>query len=168
VEDKGRKRSRDPKGRKVRNRASYPRGCRRDGGSGGTPKFELITASVMSAAVRARLRKLDPRASKCEGQGSDSCQRNRAEETECENGVCSNREVQRGCFVPTEGCWYGDKGWGLRVTRDACKDDIVEQYVGEVLEPDDFWERFTNTSGDEPMYFCEFVHGLIIDAKLKG
>jgi len=114
------------------------------------------------------LRKIDPRASKCEGQGSDSCSRNQAEETECENGVCGNREVQRGCFVPTESHWYGDKGWGLRLTRDACKNDIVEHYVVEVLEPDDFWERFTNMSGDEPMYFCEFVHGLIIDARLKG
>jgi len=122
----------------------------------------------MSAAVRARLRKIDPRASWCEGPGSVGCLKNAAEETECENGICANREVQRGCYVPTESHWYGDKGWGLRVTVDARRDEIVEQYVGEVLEPDDFWERFGNTSGDEPMFFCEFVHGLVIDARLKG
>mmetsp|Transcript_61499 Transcript_61499/g.127056 ORF Transcript_61499/g.127056 Transcript_61499/m.127056 type:complete len:187 (+) Transcript_61499:392-952(+) len=87
---------------------------------------------------------------------------------ECENGVCANRVVQRGSFVPTETHWFDGKGWGLRLKVCARKDELVEQYVGEVLEPDEFWVRFSNTPAREPMYFVEFVHGLIIDARLKG
>jgi len=132
------------------------------------PVFELTCECSMSAAVRRRLRRMDPRAEKCEGDGSAACLRNSGAEIECENGVCSNRGVQRGVRVPTEAHWYEGKGWGLRLTRDARKGELVEQYVGEVLEPEDFWERFRHMTGREPLYFCEFVQGLIIDAGSKG
>mmetsp|Transcript_60454 Transcript_60454/g.124347 ORF Transcript_60454/g.124347 Transcript_60454/m.124347 type:complete len:204 (+) Transcript_60454:1236-1847(+) len=122
----------------------------------------------MKADVRRRLKRMDPPAELCEGEGTASCLRNRGAEIECENGVCSNRVVQRGLRVPTEAHWYDGKGWGLRLLKDVDKDEIVERYVGEVLEPDEFWSRFKNMSGEEPMYFCEFVLGYIIDAGAKG
>mmetsp|Transcript_62462 Transcript_62462/g.129723 ORF Transcript_62462/g.129723 Transcript_62462/m.129723 type:complete len:245 (-) Transcript_62462:79-813(-) len=145
-----------------------PRGCRRDGPVGDARRFELISSSVMTAAVRRRLKRIDPLADLCDGEGTPGCLRNRGFEMECENGVCSNRMVQRGSFVPTEAHWFDGKGWGLRLKVDGRKDELVEQYVGEVLEPDEFWARFSNTPAGESMYFVEFVHGLIIDARLKG
>jgi len=166
--DSGRKRSREPKSRRRKTPASAPRACRRDGSGGVGQKFELITASIMSAAVRKMLKHIDPRAETCGGPGSQSCMANASMEMECEVGVCANRAVQRGRFVPTESMWCGDKGWGLRLVADAKKDELVEEYVGEVIEPGEFWDRFQSLSGSEPMYFVEFVHGLIIDARLKG
>jgi len=163
-----RKRPRGSRVKAARTKAFKPRGCRRDGARPGLQVFELVGECVMSTAVRRRLRQMDPRAEKCEGEGSPSCLRNRGAEIECENGVCTNRVVQRGIRVPTEAQWYDGKGWGLKLAKDASKGELVERYVGEVLEPEDFWERFKHMTGEEPLYFCEFVQGLIIDAGSKG
>mmetsp|Transcript_7718 Transcript_7718/g.15290 ORF Transcript_7718/g.15290 Transcript_7718/m.15290 type:complete len:90 (+) Transcript_7718:300-569(+) len=63
-------------------------------------------------------------------------------EMECEAGVCANRAVQRGRFAPTESQWYGEKGWGLKLVVDVKRDKLVEEYVGEVIEQGEFWDRF--------------------------
>jgi len=51
----GRKRSREPKSLRRKTQASAQRACRRDCAGNGSAKFELITSSVMSAAVRKML-----------------------------------------------------------------------------------------------------------------
>jgi len=89
-------------------------------------------------------------------------------ELECENGVCGNRVLQRRAFVPTEAFKTEDRGWGLRLLADAKKGDVVEEYVGEVVDPVEFWQRFDSTEIADPLYFCEFVDGLVIDVTYKG
>mmetsp|Transcript_61527 Transcript_61527/g.127145 ORF Transcript_61527/g.127145 Transcript_61527/m.127145 type:complete len:205 (+) Transcript_61527:1268-1882(+) len=111
---------------------------------------------------------MDPRADVCDGEGSDSCALNFGLELECENGVCGNRVLQRRAFVPTEAFKTADRGWGLRLLSRAAKGSLVEEYVGEVVEPGEFWKRFDATDVADPLYFCEFVDGLIIDATYKG
>ena len=154
--------------KKEKKDTKVPRACRQGGREHVMDPFTLIRANIMSAAVRKELRDMDPRADLCDGEGSEMCLLNQGFEVECERGACSNRVLQRGAFAPTVTHWYEGKGWGVKLKCAVDKGDVVEEYLGEIIEPETFWERYEKADSTAPMFFCEFVSKLVVDASKHG
>lgn len=142
------------------------RGRRRLEGDEQPAPFSLVAKSIYRRGSQP-LTRVDDRAARCDGEGSVSCDENRALGCECENGVCGNRTVQRRAFKRTT-VQKGHGQWALIMEEDGAKGDVVEEYVGECLREEQFRERWEATQEKERVYFCALLPGLVVDATHYG
>eukprot|EP00961_Rhodomonas_salina_P266195 3598343-Rhodomonas_salina.1 len=52
--------------------------------------------------------------------------------------------------------------------EDGMEGDMVEEYVGECLEPEKFMDRWSAAKTERCVYFCALAHGVVIDASTFG
>lgn len=89
----------------------------------------------------------------------------------CQIGTrCTNRRFQRGLFAPVEVFKTEKKGLGLRAAANIAYGEFILEYVGEVLNPDEFDKRAEVYSKDKNIhfYFMSLRTDAIIDATVKG
>ncbi|KAL1490468.1 hypothetical protein ABEB36_013156 [Hypothenemus hampei] len=89
----------------------------------------------------------------------------------CQVGYrCTNKRFQKGNFAPVEVFKTEKKGLGLRAAANIPYGEFILEYVGEVLDPDEFDKRTENYSKDKNthFYFMSLRADAIIDATIKG
>ncbi|KAF7266294.1 hypothetical protein GWI33_020325 [Rhynchophorus ferrugineus] len=86
------------------------------------------------------------------------------------NERCTNKRFQRGQFAPVEVFKTEKKGLGLRAAANIPYGEFILEYVGEVLDPDEFDKRAEGYSKDKNIhfYFMSLRADAIIDATMKG
>ncbi|XP_060519038.1 variant-silencing SET domain-containing protein [Cylas formicarius] len=83
---------------------------------------------------------------------------------------CTNKRFQKGQFAPVEVFKTEKKGLGLRAAANIPYGEFILEYVGEVLDPDEFDKRAEVYSEDKNIhhYFMSLRADAIIDATVKG
>mmetsp|Transcript_26278 Transcript_26278/g.64917 ORF Transcript_26278/g.64917 Transcript_26278/m.64917 type:complete len:1013 (+) Transcript_26278:112-3150(+) len=81
---------------------------------------------------------------------------------------CTNRSIQRGQVPQLSVFKTFMRGWGLRADEAIPSGQYCVEYVGEVIDREE-WERRNALEGEhEAMYYMNFSQMLIIDARRKG
>ncbi|XP_059469173.1 histone-lysine N-methyltransferase, H3 lysine-36 specific isoform X2 [Neocloeon triangulifer] len=114
----------------------------------------------------------------CKPDGSDPCGENCDNRglhmeclKECPTGdLCQNKRIQLHQDAPTELKLMGAKGWGLTAQEDLKKGTFVVEYVGEVVNKEEFQRRKRGyiENKEKHFYFLELGGNHYIDAKFKG
>lgn len=83
---------------------------------------------------------------------------------------CSNQAFSKRQYAKLEVKRAGAKGFGLFTMQDLSAGQFVIEYVGEVLEEDEYARRkeFYMASGQRHYYFMNVGNGEVIDAARKG
>lgn len=83
---------------------------------------------------------------------------------------CTNKRFQKNQFAPSEVFNTHKKGLGIRASANIPFGEFILEYVGEVLDPDEFENRATEYSKDKNQhyYFMSLRSDAVIDATLKG
>ncbi|XP_056630996.1 probable histone-lysine N-methyltransferase CG1716 isoform X2 [Diorhabda sublineata] len=83
---------------------------------------------------------------------------------------CTNKRFQRSAFAPVEVFNTEKKGLGLRAAANIAFGEFILEYVGEVLDADEFDKRAEVYSQDKNIhyYFMALRADAIIDATMKG
>ncbi|GLV38878.1 SET domain containing 2 [Carabus blaptoides fortunei] len=86
------------------------------------------------------------------------------------NDRCTNKRFQKLKYSPCEVFRTEKKGFGIRATADISYGEFILEYVGEVLDPDEFEKRAKNYSQDKNRhyYFMALRADAVIDATQKG
>ncbi|CAH0557782.1 unnamed protein product [Brassicogethes aeneus] len=86
------------------------------------------------------------------------------------NDRCTNKRFQKVQFAPVEVFNTQKKGLGLRAAANIPYGEFILEYVGEVLDPDEFEKRAEHYSTDKNIhyYFMSLRADAIIDATMKG
>lgn len=95
---------------------------------------------------------------------------------ECDSNVCSggescqNRRFQLRSSPPLYPFNTGGKGWGLKCQADIKKGDFVVEYVGEIIDNNEFRRRLKakQDAQDEAYYFLTLDNHRMIDAGPGG
>ncbi|KAJ3038173.1 histone methyltransferase set2 [Rhizophlyctis rosea] len=90
---------------------------------------------------------------------------------DCEVGEeCHNRRLQLRQNPKTEIYRAGKFGFGLRVLEDVAVGDIVLEYVGELIDKDEFQKRVEeyNQKALQHRYFAGLRNGELLDSMKKG
>ncbi|KAK7065598.1 Histone-lysine N-methyltransferase, H3 lysine-36 and H4 lysine-20 specific, partial [Halocaridina rubra] len=108
--------------------------------------------------------------------GSDEKCLNRMLMFECVREVCGagercgNQRFQRRQYANVS-CFRTDaRGWGLKTTEDIKKGDFVIEYVGELIDDEEFVRRIEEMHNlkEENYYFLTIDKDIMIDAGPKG
>mmetsp|Transcript_48528 Transcript_48528/g.99079 ORF Transcript_48528/g.99079 Transcript_48528/m.99079 type:complete len:275 (-) Transcript_48528:11-835(-) len=134
------------------------------------PSFELRSTNSGTKEIMRQTREKDDRAAPCRGFASEQCNLNRSLHTECERGACDNRLLQRRQFPETAARPTPSTGWGLYAVQRILEGQLVEEYVGELIHKDTFWERFEEWQHHQldPVYYCHLYGLFVLDATKKG
>jgi len=134
------------------------------------PSFELRSTNCGTKEVMKATKGKDDRAAPCRGFCSEQCDLNRDVRTECERGACENRTLQRRQFKRTSARPTPSTGWGLFAVDHIEEEDLIEEYVGELIHKSTFWQRFRERQHGEldPVYYCHLHGPYVIDATQKG
>nr|XP_022901016.1 probable histone-lysine N-methyltransferase CG1716 [Onthophagus taurus] len=83
---------------------------------------------------------------------------------------CTNKKFQKGEFAPCEVFCTEKKGLGIRAAANIPYGEFILEYVGEVLDPEEFEKRATEYSTDKNQhyYFMALRADAVIDATQKG
>lgn len=83
---------------------------------------------------------------------------------------CTNKRFQKSAFAPVEVFNTDKKGLGLRAAANIAFGEFILEYVGEVLDSDEFDKRAEVYSQDKNIhyYFMALRADAIIDATMKG
>ncbi|XP_022240262.1 histone-lysine N-methyltransferase SETD2-like isoform X2 [Limulus polyphemus] len=83
---------------------------------------------------------------------------------------CTNKRFQQKRYIKTEPLKTEMKGWGLRSVEDVPSGSFVMEYVGEVLNPQQFKQRVKQYASDKNThyYFMALKNDEIIDATTRG
>ena len=98
---------------------------------------------------------------------------NRAMKVECLRSLCGkdcqNQRLQKNKFARVGVFETGDgRGWGLRALEDISEDDLVQEYIGDVVPTQTCKDRLAQYGPDTPVYFLALNHELVIDASARG
>ena len=109
--------------------------------------------------------------------GCDERCHNRAMQHECNPStcpmgqLCSNRPFSTlgpANTLPLQLFKTFDKGWGVMATRDLDADELVVEYVGEVIDRESWEARKRDLWRFDHMYFMALNGDEIVDASRKG
>ena len=97
-------------------------------------------------------------------------------QVECHSGSCiggdscQNQRFQRRQYPQLYPFNTGGKGWGLKAQHEIKKGDFVVEYVGELIDNDEFRRRLKNKqdAGEEAYYFLTLDNNRMIDAGPSG
>ncbi|KAI4464171.1 histone-lysine n-methyltransferase setd2 [Holotrichia oblita] len=83
---------------------------------------------------------------------------------------CTNKRFQKGQFAPCEVFRTEKKGLGIRAAANIPYGEFILEYVGEVLDPEEFEKRAAEYSKDKNQhyYFMSLRADAVIDATRKG
>jgi SET domain-containing protein len=83
---------------------------------------------------------------------------------------CTNKKFQKSQFAPVEVFKTEKKGLGLRAAANIPYGEFILEYVGEVLDHEEFDVRADDYSNDKNRhyYFMSLRADAIIDATIKG
>lgn len=83
---------------------------------------------------------------------------------------CQNQRFQKQQFADVTVIQTEKKGYGLRTNTDLSPDEMVYEYIGEVIDENRFRRRTTqyNEDGIKHFYFMSLSKGEFIDATKKG
>ncbi|CAL8462433.1 g1966 [Coccomyxa elongata] len=83
---------------------------------------------------------------------------------------CSNQQFSKRQYAKLEKRRAGAKGFGLFATEDLLAGQFIIEYIGEVLEEEEYLRRkdFYQESGQRHYYFMNIGNGEVIDAARKG
>lgn len=91
--------------------------------------------------------------------------------TSCNAGEkCRNQSFEKREYPPLEPYKTESRGWGLRSSVDIQKGQFVVEYVGEVIDEEEFKKRMKrkHETKDNNYYFLTIDKDRIIDAGPKG
>lgn len=108
--------------------------------------------------------------------GEDSECINRATSVECINDECGcgndcqNQRFQRRMFAPVSVFQTELKGYGLRADRILYENNFIYEYIGEVINEDNFRKRMIayDEKNFKHFYFMMLKKDAFIDATIKG
>jgi hypothetical protein len=91
----------------------------------------------------------------------------------CNNGQeCGNRQLGNRVFAKCKPKREKGKGWGLITLEKVKKGDVIQEYVGEIIDEATKSERLRNWSNEHPndpnFYVMSLEAGWYIDAREKG
>ncbi|CAD6184185.1 unnamed protein product [Caenorhabditis auriculariae] len=140
------------------------------------PPFEKISECIY-LTKNATKKKTESLLCFCRDSGADcsdqSCV-NASMSTECPSGCvpgCKNRRFKKKNYAPVEAFHTGTpKGFGLRATKDIKKGVFIIEYIGEVLDKDDYEkrkEKYASDKSHQHHYLCD-AGIYTIDATKKG
>jgi hypothetical protein len=112
----------------------------------------------------------------CIGNGQDltpAAKGTKRVSSNCNVGAkCGNRRIQNYEYAQTELAKTPGKGWGLNLTKDLEANDLVIEYVGEIIDETKMEARLEAHRKcypkDANMYVMELSHNAFIDGRLKG
>ena len=84
--------------------------------------------------------------------------------------LCKNLRFQKRQYPPLYPFSTGGKGWGLKSKAEIKKGDFVVEYVGELIDKEEFRRRLKakQDAGDETSHFMTLDTKRIIDAGPSG
>lgn len=96
--------------------------------------------------------------------------------TECHPEVCpagkkcNNQRFQKREYPPLEHYKTEEKGWGLRSSTAIEKGQFIIEYVGELIDCDEYKRRLKQLErqNEQHFYFLTLNANIIIDAGPKG
>lgn len=96
--------------------------------------------------------------------------------TECDPDICpaknrcNNQRFEKRQYPPLEPFKTPGRGWGLKTLAPIRKGDFVIEYVGEVIDEQEYQRRIRkmHEQKDENYYFLTIDKDRIIDAGPKG
>ncbi|XP_050428215.1 histone-lysine N-methyltransferase NSD2-like isoform X2 [Adelges cooleyi] len=108
------------------------------------------------------------------GPGSDCL--NRMLMFECQPRLCpagdkcNNQRFEKTLYPSMEPFLTNDRGWGLRTLEDIKEGSFVIEYVGEVIDEEEFKNRCyeMQKQNEQNYYFLTIDHNRMIDAGPKG
>uniref|UniRef100_A0A060TD66 ARAD1D04708p n=1 Tax=Blastobotrys adeninivorans TaxID=409370 RepID=A0A060TD66_BLAAD len=120
----------------------------------------------------------------CTERCDDNCL-NRLQRYECDPTVCpfeqndcGNRAIQtlekelnngRAYARGFEIVWTGEKGYGLRAVRSYAPGELIIEYTGDVISPDEVQNRLkTQYAKSKNYYFLSLENGYVIDSGIRG
>ncbi|KAK5262087.1 histone methyltransferase set2, partial [Exophiala xenobiotica] len=105
----------------------------------------------------------------------DSCCFNRASQVECAADCpfgeqCQNQRFSRLQYADVSVIYLREKGYGLRANTDLRTEQLILEYVGEIISEEEYNRRKTlyHEEGFEHYYFMFLQKGEYIDARKKG
>ena len=83
---------------------------------------------------------------------------------------CQNQRFQKLLSPPLFSFYAHGKGWGLKSKKEIKKGDFVIEYVGEVIDDNEFQRRLKakQEAGDDAYYFLSLDNSRMIDAGPSG
>lgn len=117
---------------------------------------------------------------KCDDNCLNRLQRYECDPTVCpfEQNNCGNRAIQtlekdlnngRAYARGFEIVWTGDKGYGLRAVRSYAPGELIIEYTGDVISPDEVQNRLkTQYAKSKNYYFLSLENGYVIDSGIRG
>lgn len=83
---------------------------------------------------------------------------------------CLNRRFTNRNYPEVQLKHFESKGWGLLALQDIKRDTFIIEYVGEVIDTEEFQRRFYQSVKDkeENFYFLKLDNGLYIDSGIRG
>lgn len=83
---------------------------------------------------------------------------------------CENQYFEKRIYPSLAPCFTDGRGWGLKVLEDIPKGTFVIEYVGEVIDDEEYQKRLLrkHEEKDENYYFLTIDSTRIIDAGPKG
>lgn len=105
---------------------------------------------------------------------NDKCL-NRNTLVECDSNCsaknkCQNRRFTQRTYAQLKTKFFESKGWGLITLEDIQRNEYIVEYVGEVINRDEYNRRIQQLKNDKAanFYFLELERGLYIDSAIRG
>ncbi|KAJ6642113.1 putative histone-lysine N-methyltransferase Mes-4 [Pseudolycoriella hygida] len=140
--------------------------------------YTNIRKSVRVGSAQLNKSDLLPKRCECSPTDLDPCGPsstciNRELYVECDATMCPARDncrnqcIAKRIYAKVAVKYVGKKGFGLMAAEFIKKDTMVIEYVGELIDEDEFHHRRTNKT-TECFYYLLCGNGLYIDAEYKG
>lgn len=83
---------------------------------------------------------------------------------------CQNQRFNKRIYKKLQLREFNSKGWGLLVQEDIEKDTFIIEYVGEIIDTNEFNRRFEHSVARkvDHFYFSKLENGLYIDSSVRG
>lgn len=91
--------------------------------------------------------------------------------TNCPGGAdCQNQDFARRNYPETKPFYTKERGWGLKTLEDIKQQQFVIEYVGEIIDADEYKARLKKKkeAKSENFYFLTIDVSRMIDAEPKG
>ncbi|KAG8179351.1 hypothetical protein JTE90_007623 [Oedothorax gibbosus] len=84
--------------------------------------------------------------------------------------ACSNKRFEKKQYVKSEIFKAEKKGWGLRPLEDVSRDDLIIEFVGEIVNHKEYRHRIKLYAKEKKVhsYFMAFKTDEILDATIRG
>lgn len=145
------------------------------------PIYQKIKVNIPVPPVKFKFDENDAEEMECDCKPTDGACRpengciNSALNVECNENCpagnkCENRRFTHRIYPKVELKYFESKGWGLIAKQDIAINTFIIEYVGDVIDHDEFTKRFAGSLRDraENFYFLSLVNGLYIDSAIRG